>query len=511
MEGLRRAGQTGDNYLDVVSLIIQEAIFPGTSPRCESPSLATLDLNDGLHRTIYGTNNTVVVGLTETMFASTDGYNVVYYSTAKRVVQSEVALGAWPIPVDVRMGIAAVRYGDNSGEESDDTGHGKTTSMMGCRCDDDPITTTMHITCAILHYDPGSSEANNTLSDPKVSVFPVVFQVPSTAQYMQCKSTKINVESIRWPNTRFTSIQSAKLPLLNQLKGSDCMETGKCSQADAAVWVMPLCGGGAPPAVCYLAFVSAACYPYCMGLRQSGSYNSVMRLYNAPNWWDRVHIFNMDCALMNNNPKEDSTKSSTGTIHKFADSVISGLDASQKASLDSILSNLNYGGASDYLSNSVAASSSASDTSDTTITNDWITSSTTAPVTYFPTNVNGVYDSSAKCVHNSLARSSMPTAIFQSLNGNYGESNFRSTLGPGQPFVFAGDTVLTAECEDIDINAPDVPPPCKVLVHRIYGSETNQFTLVRVYKISLLKKPHTTMLPGRNIPTLVRCASSRIP
>ena len=55
-----------------------------------------------------------------------------YYSTAKQVVQQELAPFSWPIPVDVRMGIAAVVYG-NSGEQADDQGAGATTSMMGCR------------------------------------------------------------------------------------------------------------------------------------------------------------------------------------------------------------------------------------------------------------------------------------------------------------------------------------------------------------------------------------------
>lgn len=108
-------------------------MFPGSSPRCDEVPLSTLDVNDEVHRALFGSNNTIVVGLTETMFASTDGYNVVYYSTAKSVVTSEAAEAAWPIPIDVRMGVAAVVYGDG-GEQMDDQAHGKTTSMMGCRC-----------------------------------------------------------------------------------------------------------------------------------------------------------------------------------------------------------------------------------------------------------------------------------------------------------------------------------------------------------------------------------------
>lgn len=106
--------------------------MPGSAPRCDQAAASTLNVNDDAHRLLFGSNTSIVVGLTETMFASTDGYSVLYYSTAKQVVSSQVAQAVWPIPVDVKMGIAAVAYG-NSGEEGDDGGHGRSTSMMGCR------------------------------------------------------------------------------------------------------------------------------------------------------------------------------------------------------------------------------------------------------------------------------------------------------------------------------------------------------------------------------------------
>jgi hypothetical protein len=134
VEALRRTGQLLDNWMDVVFLIVQDTVNPGSVPRCEDEALTTVNVNDDLHRTLFGSNATVVVGLTETMFASTDGHGVVYYSTAKRVVEHEYVEAAWPVLVDVRMGVAAVQYGDD-GEEGDDRALGRTTSMMGCRYD----------------------------------------------------------------------------------------------------------------------------------------------------------------------------------------------------------------------------------------------------------------------------------------------------------------------------------------------------------------------------------------
>lgn len=134
VEGLRRLGQGVDNWLDVTVLVVQEIVLPGTAPRCsDAGGDPTLDVGDEVNKLLFESNNTVLVGLTETMFANTDGYNVLYYSTAKGAVRSEVAENVWPIPIDVRMGVAAVTYGD-SGEQKDDEGHGTSTSMMGCRC-----------------------------------------------------------------------------------------------------------------------------------------------------------------------------------------------------------------------------------------------------------------------------------------------------------------------------------------------------------------------------------------
>lgn len=198
----------------------------------------------------------------------------------------------------------------------------------------------MSILCAILEYDPRSVEASSTLNNPRRTVFPVLFQVPSTNEYMTCSSSKIKVDSVRWPHTRFTSIENAKLPLLNLLKTSDPPTT-----IDAAVWIMPLCGGGALPAVCNYAFTQAACYPYCLAVRQSSSFNSILTAYNAPNWLDRVHIFNRDCAmhLYSKNGQEGITNLNIGVQSVSAPTSLLS-DSVGANAFASLLSSLNYGG-----------------------------------------------------------------------------------------------------------------------------------------------------------------------
>lgn len=70
-----------------------------------------------------------------------------------------------------------------------------------------------------------------------------------------------------------------------------------CAIVDAAIWVAPLCPSSSAeaPRVCIQTFVEAACYPYCMAARRSGSRNNGLVLYNAPDWFDRVHLMDRNC------------------------------------------------------------------------------------------------------------------------------------------------------------------------------------------------------------------------
>ena len=284
-------------------------------------------------------------------------------------------------------------------------------------------------------------------------------QVSTTDQYITCSTSKISVESVRWPHTRFTAPERPALPLLNLLRGSNCMDSGTCTTIDAAVWVTPLCGGSAPPGVCFSVFTGAACYPYCLAVRQTASYNSALRLYNAPNWLDRVHLFNRDCAV-HLNPIEAST---TPQVSSFV--MPQGLDER----LQSVIDALNYGGAVAALAASHVLSEYTSLQVESTLANDWVRAAMVQPIT------GGV---SVSCVSHEFARSSVPKQVWEG-TGDYGESSFRSTLGPAQPFVFAGDTILTAECEPLSNNFTAIA--CRVLVHRIYGGDMSQMTLVSLY------------------------------
>lgn len=137
-----------------------------------------------------------MVGLTEGLYAVTDGRDVQYFNHYGSTT-SVVAVEAWPFPVDVSLGIAAVTYYDDAPGERDTVGN-PSTAMLGCACEDDE-SEGMRIRCAIAIYGGGDATrealANTTsLQSPTLSV---VFHRRSTARYMTCSSSEISVQSVR--------------------------------------------------------------------------------------------------------------------------------------------------------------------------------------------------------------------------------------------------------------------------------------------------------------------------
>jgi hypothetical protein len=203
--GTRSLGVFLDNWLDMTSFIIQSALGLDTGLQCDGVSLALTPLNRSSD--VFGSNKTVVVGLTRDLYAITDGNSVQYFSH-RDTVRSIIAIDAWPIQVDTSLGIAAVSFLDGDGSLDNDGA--KSTSMMGCRCEN--VDQEMRIVCAILQY-----EGDTTSTSEETRVFDVSFQQRSTAGQMSCMEADISVQSVRWPVTRFVSAVMNKVSCFIQI------------------------------------------------------------------------------------------------------------------------------------------------------------------------------------------------------------------------------------------------------------------------------------------------------
>lgn len=112
LAGLRSLGRMLDNWLDVSSIIVQKSLgISSTSTDCQSVPLSLTAAN--YSKPVFGTNEVRVVGLTEGLYAVTDGTSVQYFNHYTST-ESVLATDVWPIKVDVSFGIAAVTYYDDT-------------------------------------------------------------------------------------------------------------------------------------------------------------------------------------------------------------------------------------------------------------------------------------------------------------------------------------------------------------------------------------------------------------
>ena len=248
VDGIRSLGLLVDNWLDVTTIIIQ-SVLTNTSPACSG--WATVDFNDG--GLLMGDNETLIVGVDDGHFAKTDGWNIEMY-TRSGLGQTTYT---FPMAATVVYGIAVVSASADA------------LGLMGCSCVDQAYG--MQIVCAVAPLDALT---------PSYYV-PVEFDVPSTSFYMGCSKSKIRLESIRWPVTRYTSPGGGKQ---------------QQPTAQAALWVRPDCSSEHIDVSCVETFKLANCFPFCMALWTKG-YTGSMVLRSADEWANSVSMVSRDCGL----------------------------------------------------------------------------------------------------------------------------------------------------------------------------------------------------------------------
>lgn len=186
--GFRYLGLFMDNWLDVLILIVEGSLNRPSPPCDRIPDLLR---NFDYKTNTFGANETLIVGMTEFLFARTDGTSVQYFSL-DRDWQTIIHTNAFPIDVNTAFGVAAVSHLQDADHDpkGDDT-----TSLLGCSCAHTSLG--VQITCGVAMFTDAVREQDR--------IVPVKFQLPSTGQVLQCNKIMIRVESVRWPVSRFTA------------------------------------------------------------------------------------------------------------------------------------------------------------------------------------------------------------------------------------------------------------------------------------------------------------------
>ena len=285
-------GKLFDNWLDVALHVAETqtlGVILNTS-KCTSPApISSMRADITALGEIDGSNGkaTRVVGL-EGLMALTDGVS----STLFDGQQQLSAIEHWPVEIDASLGVAAVHfYGDD-----------QRTAMLGCACKDEAAG--MRLLCASTPLT--SDELNRT-----------VHAVTFDASDMTCGNTRISIQALRFPRSRFSTAIT---------RGTDAAQTERVFEdaqeitdvADAIIVIQPRCSLAGPTR---MACVPGArnCFPYCMGVHVAGRRNHIIRLENARVWRESVQYRETDCAVTTQTPSDEASceRSASGASGVF--------------------------------------------------------------------------------------------------------------------------------------------------------------------------------------------------
>ena len=283
-------GKLLDNWLNSSILLIEAAMGIGDTTCSQNPSVARV-WADASH--LLGSSNPLqTVGLTESLYAVTDGLSTVYQSTTHRA-PAHVGIGNFPFRIDPRLGVAAVHHREIF--DADDEGSLRT-GMLGCRCVD--LDAGISLQCAavpyLAHVDPDNFEQSSTIQ--------IKFDPADAAKNLRCASTLIKISSLRFSRKRFSfggenGVDHAYNDVYDVLGLTG--KNGLAAQpqtftADAAIYVMPKCDVSGDLACLD---ILSSCFPFCLGLHTAGSAASSITLHNAQYWTDFVNIAQTECSI----------------------------------------------------------------------------------------------------------------------------------------------------------------------------------------------------------------------
>lgn len=285
--GISSMGLMVDNWVNVAFALVQNAVT-GTAPTCDAAT-PQLTPTAFMGSAVFGRNFTAVVGLTQWMYAVTDGYTAIYKGSDDRGVRTQ----RWPYAMDASLGVAAVSYGPMSDLDASTVtaartvGSLQTTAMMACNCSNTDAG--IEILCAILPLNglPSGKAAANYLLQ-------VLFPDEMTARILgTCDQVDIAVHSNRFSATRYATKPVGLGSSTATLPSPDCVTRGTCREVDATVYVVPRCGASESSMAC----LSLNCFPFCMAVRPAGSSNNNLQLVPASRWRTGYTTLAQDCAM----------------------------------------------------------------------------------------------------------------------------------------------------------------------------------------------------------------------
>lgn len=309
--GLSSLGLALDNWLNVALLVV-ETVLGGTPPQCTDADSNAMIPDLLAQDAAFTAGPTVLVGLTDWLYAVTDGRTALYLGHTD---STQAKVRTWPYTVDAGLGVAAVAYSDAQDLDVSAFSSGKTagamqtTAMLGCNCTD-TADGTMRVLCAILPL-------SGVPAAPEDYRLEVLFSDSSAASLYTCSGVDIYVKPVRWSYTRYEARA--------QERTHDCISRGTCRELDATVWLIPRCGQDNPLNGETACIPTAPCIPFCMAARSAGSGRANLAFVRAGRWRDGATILGQDCALADAGPGSVQLGMPASVNSARADSSMAGL------------------------------------------------------------------------------------------------------------------------------------------------------------------------------------------
>jgi len=290
VSAMRSAGNLIDNWLDTALIVVENSVT-GVVRSCLPPSLPLVWQNAS---DVLGTAAMRVVGLTPSLYAITDADSIVYHSMVGASLRVAYALHAWPFKVDLRFGIAAVRY--NAVPDIDDEGDART-GMFGCRCVDNGASG-LQVMCASVPYQHHLADDED--KQLEYTVHRVRFVPDSARVGLTCAQVDIRVHSLRFSRRRFSAPGTGRVEFGFDDGFNTRLQYGARAAADhtadAAIVVIPLCAIHAS-VLCVPSIEN--CFPFCLGLHAAGQRSQNISLLNAQRWDEWTSLGQTDCVVAN--------------------------------------------------------------------------------------------------------------------------------------------------------------------------------------------------------------------
>ena len=414
--GVTALGALVDNWANIAHMLVLSFFLDRdveSIQSCETVDVSVSSmLSDDVRNFLEG-GDTRIIPVSESLLAITNGNAVVYFeaATGNEISRTKNAFGNRA--VDLKYGLSLIDF-SSSILESDETGDTRT-AILGCRCEDN-VVGGVSISCSASLFNGILKEGSN-VSEVDTEI-PIVFETNTNRLLMMCDYLRISVEPITFPSQTIDVGQDdgkhEKFSGYNQ-----CMENPKkCNNIDALIYVMPLCP--TPSASielkkkvqCIKNSLYQTCFPYCVGLHQKGSATTPITVYNKKTLSDGVYMANSDCSSRSSKNAGSGVSMTTRMVSKDYNT----FKEYGVAAVEEKISNLNY-----VCTFSPSRSSVIQNTANANVCTGGA---------QFCSNTKVELQESSSAVWNTYTDFPVPTM-----------------LAVGQPYLFAGNQVLTQECE----------------------------------------------------------------